>query len=98
MRIPLYQFEVTTDNERELGNLFRNAYFDIPTEIEQKIDVRDLFAIRLYTEEFVVGLLPEVKQKTLTQHWQTPRYQIKIELGIKYLSICFNGHRKLCQC
>ncbi|MCH9653601.1 MAG: hypothetical protein K0U89_07035 [Planctomycetes bacterium] len=97
MRIPLYQFEVASDNERELGDLFRNAYLDIPPEIEQKIDVRDLFALRLFTEEFVVGFLPEVKQETLTQGWQTPRFQIKIELGIKYFSICFNGHRKLFQ-
>ena len=97
MRIPLYQLEVATDNDRELGNLFRNAYHDLPPEIEQKIDVRDLFAIRLFTEEFVVGLLPEAKQETLTQRWQSPRYQIKVELSIKYFSISFNGHQKLFQ-
>ncbi len=89
--------QVATDNERELGNLFQNEYLNIPPTVKLQIDPRDLFACQLFTEEFVVGLLPEVKQETLSQGWQSPRFQIKIELGIKFFSICFNGHRKFFQ-
>ncbi|MFK7777217.1 MAG: hypothetical protein QM501_03695 [Gimesia sp.] len=97
MRIPLHTIQVATDNEWELGNLFQSEYLNIPPEIKQQIDISDLFAYQLFTEDFVVALLPEVKNETLTQRWQTPRYQIKVELGSKYFSICFNGHRKLFQ-
>lgn len=95
MRIPLHTMKVSTDDKRKLGNLLSDEYLAIPPEVEQLFEEADLFAIRLYIEDFVVGLIPGVRSGTDFQHRLTPRYQIKIELGIKYFSICFNGHRKL---
>lgn len=95
MSLPFHTIEVVADNEQELGRLFQIEYLSIPPDLKKQIDKRDLFTCQLLIEEFVVGLLPEVKQETQIQRWQTPRYQIKIEVGVKYFSICFNGHRKI---
>ncbi|QDT96103.1 hypothetical protein [Gimesia aquarii] len=95
MRKPIHTIQVETDSELEIEKLLRDAYLNIPSEIEQQNTEEDLFAIRLYIMEYVVGLLPEVRSESAPPRWKSPRYEIKIELGIKYFSICFNGHRKI---
>ncbi|QDT44439.1 hypothetical protein Pan241w_45480 [Gimesia alba] len=96
MNFPIHKILIQTDSEKKIGGLVQGELAHIPPEIEQAISDRDRFAFRLILEEFVVGLLKEMKsEQNFIQRGTAPHYQLEIILDHSRGMICFNGHQKV---
>lgn len=96
MTFRVHKILIQTDSEKNIGGLVQGELSHIPAEIEQTVSDRDRFAFRLILEEFVVGLLKEMKtEQHFTQRMTAPHYQLEIILDHSRGMICFNGHQKV---
>ena len=96
MSFPIHKILIQTDSEKKIGGLVQGELANIPPEIEQAISDRDRFAFRLILEEFVVGLLKEMRpEQNPTQGGTTARYQLEMILDHSRGMICFNGVQKV---
>ncbi|WP_417388982.1 hypothetical protein [Gimesia sp.] len=92
MKFPLYTFEVTSPSEKEFVRLLQRALNSLPAVVEQEISAADRFRIRLMLEDYVVGLLKDVRAlQPLSRNWIRSDYLIIVQFEKTQATICFNG-------
>lgn len=92
MKFPLHRIEIETDSEQELDRAIQRELNSLPTVVQQAYSDQDRFSFRLAIENFIVGLLKEIKTTPLrSRHWQAPRYTLILQWEKTQGLINFNG-------
>lgn len=96
MKFPLHKFEIETDSDKELDRHIRREIHSLPMSVKQEFSDAERFAFQLILEEYVVGLLKELKSASLrTRHWMTTGYRLIVIFERGQITISFNGQEKV---